>query len=246
MFNFLTRSSNNSKINAEHIELVSLHIPKSAGTSFRNTLKKVYGQTAVLRVDVTLEKGEGEKKALPFVKVNEKHYQKKALPKSAKVIHGHFSPASLNKGLSLPPDVPYITWFRHPVERVISNYYYLVERLEAIVKEEQRGVDILQKLVCDLEQYAQRPLNRNRIKKFMRGKPLKEFTFVGIQEHYEEDLAAMSQHFGWPKPPVLHHNRTGKKREIDDTLRQKIAEWNEQDMRLYEKALALRTARLEK
>lgn len=37
---------------SNQLELVSLHIPKTAGTSFRNILKDVYGASHVARLDI--------------------------------------------------------------------------------------------------------------------------------------------------------------------------------------------------
>ncbi len=39
-------------IQAPHLELISLHIPKTAGTSFRSNLVNVYGKKAVARFDI--------------------------------------------------------------------------------------------------------------------------------------------------------------------------------------------------
>ncbi|WP_421947534.1 hypothetical protein [Phaeodactylibacter xiamenensis] len=47
-----------SKI-GNQLELLSFHIPKSAGTSFRNMLRDVYGAEAVLRFDTPL-RGRGK------------------------------------------------------------------------------------------------------------------------------------------------------------------------------------------
>lgn len=230
------------KIDASNVKLISLHIPKSAGTSFRNTLKSIYGESAVIRLDISRKKIEEERQLI--LRINEKAYNKSSLSRRVDVLHGHFIIDDLQQQFELPANVPYITWLRHPVERVISNYYYLVERLESIIKEEQRNVDILNKMMRDLREYAKRPGNCNRMASFLGSKPLSSFEFIGIQEHYAEDLAAMSQHFGWPAPSVLHHNKTGSKHAVSEKLRQKIAEWNAEDMALYEEALALRAERL--
>ena len=47
---------------SNNIELVSIHIPKTAGTSFRNVLKSAYSRKSVVRFDIRRGKIEMEKK----------------------------------------------------------------------------------------------------------------------------------------------------------------------------------------
>ncbi len=213
------------------LQLVSIHIPKTAGTSFRNTLREVYGEDHVVRLDITLE----EEK----IRLNEKDWNGPRLSKDIQVAHGHFSPSLFQKYFR-ENEANYITWLRHPVERVISNYYYLVKRLKEELEEERKGLNILSKLQRSLEEYASAPLNQNRISKFLSGRALEDFAFVGIQEHYQADLQRLAQLLEWPTAPHFRHNVTGKRYEVSTDLRKQIASYNEADMILYEKGLELR------
>lgn len=220
----------------EHqLQLVSVHIPKTAGTSFRNTLKAVYGEQQVARLDITLEKED--------IRLNEQPWQGRRLPRTVQVVHGHFSPTLFYKYFRTS-EASFITWLRHPVERVLSNYYYLVKRLQEELQEEKKGLNILSKLQRSLEEYAAAPINQNRMAKFLTGKPLSDFSFVGIQDHYGEDLQYLAEHLGWQHAPHFQHNVTGKKYDLSPALRTQIAAWNEEDMHLYEQALELRQKRL--
>lgn len=216
------------------LQLISVHIPKTAGTSFRNTLKAVYGDDQVIRLDIDLQH--------EVVKVNQLNWQKKKLSSNVKVVHGHFSPY-LFENYFRPSPAPFITWLRHPVERVISNFYYLEKRLQELLEEEKKGLNILSKMQRNLEEYAATPLNQNRIAKFLHGRSLDDFTFVGIQEHYQKDLQQLGQKLGWKQLPYYHHNATGGDRMISADLRAEIARFNQEDMALYERALSLREKR---
>lgn len=213
------------------LQLVSVHIPKTAGTSFRNTLREVYGADKVVRLDITLEH---EK-----IRLDEQEWAGPRLPKKVAVAHGHFSPALFEKYFR-ETEANFITWLRHPVERVLSNYYYLVKRLEEELQEEQKGLNILSKLQRSLEEYASAPLNQNRISKFLAGRQLEDFAFVGIQEHYEQDLQRLAKRLNWPNAPHFKHNVTGKRYDVSAELRERIADYNQEDMQLYEQGLALR------
>ena len=123
------------KGNPSDIEIISIHIPKTAGTSFRNILKAVYSKEQVVRIDISLP---SEKTSFPSTS----HPPPKHLPRGCRVIHGHFRYRDLAEFYKLNSDIPIITWVRDPVERVISNYYYLRQVLEDILRNENRNINI--------------------------------------------------------------------------------------------------------
>ncbi len=220
------------------IELVSLHIPKTAGTSFRNILKSVYGEKAVVRVDIPLE--------------NEKASHEKAvqgpacLPGETRVLHGHFRVKDLAHHYRLDAGIPLITWVRDPVERVLSNYFYLQKVLRGILEEQKRNVALLNKMERTLLEYARAEIARNRIAKFLDGMKAEDFLFIGVQEFFEEDLADLSHLLHWKKTPPLHHNDSELQRApVSEEIRKEIRSLNERDIALYKEALALRKKRRE-
>ncbi len=219
-------------------ELISLHIPKTAGTSFRNILKSVYGEEQVVRFDIN-EKGE--------VRLNEEIYSKNILP-SVKVIHGHFIYNTLTEKFALPENFKIITWVRDPVKRVISNYFYLESRLRQILDEENKNLNILSKLQRSLIEYARADLNRNRQAKFLNGRPLKSFDFVGIQEFFDMEVSRLSNVLKWKKnPEVLFHNLTPlRDSNIDPDLLNEIRELNMEDVKIYNEALQIRNSLINK
>lgn len=216
-----------------HLELISIHIPKTAGTSFRNSLAGVYGDEAVVRLDIGLVRQE--------VRIREKIYLEKTLPRGTRVIHGHFSYPLLTRHFEVDPSLPIITWLRDPVSRVVSNYYYLAKRLAEELNEEQRGLNILRKMQRSLLQYAQDEANQNRMSRFLEGLSLEKMHFVGLVEQYDEDLKTLAVRMGWENYPVFYHNQTGKDTSsITDAERDIIRSLNQEDVALYEHALLLR------
>ena len=223
------------RVENKGLELISIHIPKTAGTSFRNTLKKTYGEQEVARLDIT-KKGR--------ISLNQKRFRDKTLPANVRVIHGHFSAAMFRDNFTVDSDIPYITWLRNPVDRVASNFYYLEKRLKEILDERGSNLNILSKMQKNLLEYASSPINQNRITKFLDGIELSQFLFVGIQEHYSEDLKQLSILLEWDKVEEYKHNITGtdyglSKKDIDF-----ISSCNKNDILLYEKALRLRDERI--
>ncbi|PSR12089.1 MAG: hypothetical protein DA408_14370 [Bacteroidetes bacterium] len=234
--NLLKKSLRQDQRIGTQLKLISVHIPKTAGTSFRNTLCAVYGQTAVARLDIHLEDEQ--------IRLNEQDFEALDLPRRVRVVHGHFSPKLLEKYFQIDPTTPVITWLRNPVERVVSNYYYLQSRLQEELREEEKGLNILSKMQRTLLEYAAAEVNQNRMSKFLAGRSLREFAFVGIQEFYETDLATMGHQMSWEQPPAFHHNATEKKEELSAAEYQAIAAWNAADMALYQEGLSLRQQRL--
>lgn len=213
--------------------MISIHIPKTAGTSFRNTLCGVYGQESVIRLDIGLDRDD--------VRINEKVYTEIALPSATQVVHGHFDFSSLAKRFHPDPTVPVITWLRDPVDRVVSNYFYLAKRLAEELREEEKGLNILSKMQRSLMEYARQEQARNRMSKFLQGMTLDQFRFVGFVEDYDQDLALLAARLGWKDYPTFRYNRTGKDTSMvsEEELRQ-IREWNSEDVALYDRALHMK------
>jgi hypothetical protein len=212
-------------------EIISLHIPKTAGTSFRNILKNVYGDDQVIRLDIN-EKG--------TIKVNEELYNGKQLP-SVKIIHGHFYYQTLKEKFDLPENIKFITWMRDPVKRVISNFNYLEKRLSEILTDAEE-YNILNNMPRSLIDYARLEFNRNKQYKFLSGNTLKDFVFVGINEYFEEDLIGLKKILNWPEiPEVLYQNKTESlEKNVPKEILNEIASLNSDDVELYNYALQLR------
>jgi hypothetical protein len=221
---------------APRIELISLHIPKTAGTSFRNILKSAYGERAVVRVDIPIESERAS---------HERAVQGPArLPRGARVLHGHFRVKDLRDRYGLEAGIPVVTWLRDPVERVVSNYFYLQGVLRGILNEEKRSVAILNKMERTLLEYARAEIAQNRIAKFLDGTKLGDLFFVGVQEYFDEDLTELAAKLGWKRTARLRQNSSeAHKAPVSAEIREEIRRLNGRDAALYEEALALRQRR---
>lgn len=221
-------------IQAPHLELISLHIPKTAGTSFRSYLLNVYGKNAVSRFDILKGK----------IWLDEKEFNGDVLPANIRVIHGHFVYAELAQRLDITSSMKKITWLRDPVERVVSNYYYLVDMMKYYMKEEENHINVLSKMQRTLEEYAADPVNRNRMSSFLSGISLNEFDFVGQIEQFNNHLQQLTSQLNWKQPTQVVHNNassvSSERNELSENLKQRIAVWNREDVQLYETAGQLR------
>ena len=209
-------------------DLISVHIPKTAGTAFRHVLIEVYGYAGVLE-------------DYPPDRIQQ---LEQAIDPKIKVIHGHFA---ADKYQALFPQAQKIVWLRHPLFRLISEYFFaktINDRANAI------HAQLLEKNLGILE-FAQIPQMQNFLSQKIAGVKLEEFDFVGIQEFYREDLAELKQILGWQnfQPTVKNSNQYPAYyqclQEIlgDRTLINQLAKLNQEDMQLYERALQLRAKR---
>ena len=223
------------KLNCENIELVSLHIPKTAGTSFRTVLQERYGKRAVLHFDIY---------ASGTIHAKGKKLKGDNLGKKTKVLHGHFAYADLFDKVAVQANTPVITWLRDPVERVVSNYFFLNKIIAARLQE---GPDenLMNRMGRSLKEFAQQEENQNVMSRFLAGADLQSFRFIGIQDYFEEDLQRLSKIMAWPAIKNRVHNATQlEKPQITEADYQLVAEANKKDLVLYQEALELRTESL--
>lgn len=215
------------------IEIVSIHIPKTAGTSFRNVLDGQYEPGAVARLDINNKLQ---------LRVNRKILKTARVPKDVKVIHGHFVFDVLRKFFALKDDVKVVTWLRDPVERVVSNFYYLEGQMREVMEIGVNRRNLRATMQRSLLEYARSPLSRNVMSAYLAGIPLEELFFIGLTDRFEDDLLELSRKLQWAKTPnVPKDNAAPKKRpELPIEVYAEIAELNSDDMALYARALELR------
>ncbi|MGF1493849.1 MAG: sulfotransferase family 2 domain-containing protein [Microcoleaceae cyanobacterium] len=147
------------------VELISVHIPKTAGTAFQKTLLHVYGSEQVLLdypPDRVYRPGE-------------------PIADSIKVIHGHFA---LKKYRNHFPEAYRIVWLRHPVFRLISEYFY------ALTIHDTKNVahaELFEKNL-DIVGFAKLPSMQNHMQRWLQEIELEDLYFVGLQEFYPQDI----------------------------------------------------------
>jgi len=176
----LQREAINSKL-----EIISVHIPKTAGTTFGQILAQVYGDAQVLFDNPQLDRV-GE---LPII---EPHIR---------AIHGHFP---VGKYAGHFPWAKRIVWLRHPIDRLLSHYFFL-KSFSMVHNDDPIHRLVLEKQISVVE-FAQQVGMFNVLAGFTYGLPLTDFYFVGIQEFLMEDLAELKTMLGWCEFSVAMFN----------------------------------------
>lgn len=230
--------------------LISLHLPKTAGTNFRALLESHYGDRLLDDYgDRPLHQGAVPRR-LRAIRAGIGlllHPQRLA---AVDAVHGHF--LALKYGLWRGgAGVRRVTWLRDPVERVASHYHYW-----------RRGYNpatagALQRRVVEegwtLERFCLGPELRNVYQQFLWGVPVARLDFVGITEHYATDAQDFARRILGlaDSPPVQGGDKENRNPEApgryveDPALRDRIERHHAADMALYHWALRRRQARLQ-
>lgn len=222
--------------------IISVHLPKTAGTSFAKTLERHFG-SALMRdyADKPLHTPEDERNRAALeagLHGSAKNFER------INCIHGHFLPIKY-QFLSEARDVTFIAWMRNPVERVLSHYYFWKRSYRPWRTEPLHRKMIKEKWT--VERFCLGPELKNMYSQFLYRFPIEDLGFIGITEHYDEDFAFFCERYldSHIKPEKLNVGKSGGAGyRIEASLREKIKEYHAKDMELYNRALERRSTRI--
>ncbi len=212
--------------------IVSVHIRKAAGSSFRAALKDYYGDSLLLDYGDQIGSSRVSSRIRRFKRKLAMHAARDGIARKYKIIHGHFF---ADKYRSLKAPLEYATFLRDPVERVLSNYYYLKRSADRAHGDSV----VIKKHQFTLEQYVAFPDARDVQAQFLSGLPLDRFAFVGLAEAYDESIKIFNQIFA-ADLAAAHNENTNPERarqyDVDDSVVELIRQHNRRDVELYEEA----------
>ncbi len=213
--------------------IISIHIRKCAGTTFRKSLANYFRKRVFF--DYGDEVGSTwpssiKKRQQSLVNAQQ---NKNSTQLNFDVIHGHFY---RDKYDFLDQRKRYITFLRDPVSRTLSNYFYLKRNLER----QNPDALIVNKLGFSLKEYIQHPDCRNLQSQYLKTNTLTEFEFVGITEEYKSSIDKLNATLGIDLTTSDAENVNDKAAEDYDVTPDTfnlIQKCNLEDLRLYELAL---------
>lgn len=219
-----------------------LHVPKTAGTSLFKVFTDILGKENVKAIESLTSVTNDIEKINKF-----------------QFIGGHFAYSDYLKYIG--KDRNTLTFLRNPVERFISQYYYLRNNVDdykfgyvqnarkldlksyaEYYSNKHRCGDVLNRQLWHFIEYESNMLNDNELLEIGK-KNLAKMDFVGICEEMTESIDMMCYNFNWPlvnEIPMV--NVTNKKpiyEEIDCSTLELIKELNDLDIQLYEYGLKL-------
>lgn len=200
--------------------IIFVHIPKTAGTSFRIAANNYYGEDNILN-------DYGRESQTTSAEILEYYYQSNDVDKLREeskrysLITGHYPVARYAEIFS---GSPIVTFIREPVTRMLSEYYHLKGR---------------QGLSDTLQEFYRKEEYCNRQTKLLGGKTIHELDFVGITDQYELSLSLFNKKFD-AGLEFLNMNKGTYKEDALATVPQadldEITRLNQSDIALYETA----------
>ena len=209
------------------LELISIHIPKTGGRSFREILFQVYEKRKVKKLNRNELKTPKDLVTIDLLG-------------SATILHGHLCYEQVRQ-LHLGDKARLVTWLRDPIERVFSNYCYSLRRTL------QRAIPSFGSEIT-LENFVRRSGQRNQMSFFLEGLSLSDLFFVGLTEYFSTDVRDLGRSLNWQEFDLVRVNENKNfKRKISPlspSQRSLIKELNEKDLVLYQEAINIRKERL--
>ena len=220
--------------------IISVHLPKTAGSSFLQALQSHFGSRLKRDYgDYPLHESSGERIRHALERGDE--FVTNRLDETA-CVHGHFLPIKY-RALDGVRDTTYVTWMREPVDRLISHYHYWIATYQP-----STSAPLHRRVVEEewtLEDFCMSEELRNVYAAFLWNFPLERFAFVGVMEHFDEDLDDFALRFLGSRLAKHRENIRGSAATPPTpATRQRIETFHEEDVLLYHKAVELRSNRI--
>lgn len=170
-------------------KIIFVHQPKTGGANFAKILKNSYGKKNVYR-----DKDRAKERLNEHLRSEGKEVVEHTDPfydrLKYNVIFGHFSPLKYKERF---PNAIYLTFFRDPIQRIISHYHYW-QRTEIT---DIRSVNPLRLIFMEqnlsLKDFAimikEDRIKENHLELFK----VANFDFVGIMEYYDRSLMLIKE-----------------------------------------------------
>lgn len=207
--------------------IVSIHIPKVGGTSFRQNL---FDNNDPERCLLVYDRDTANK-------VNSGTVFDSGHGPGPQVVHGHLRPH--RRLFDLSPRPFFVVWLRHPVDRLLSlhRYWSLLEPSGNPVHDEFLRTRPTPAVFA-------RSRVRHEMLTYFDQISLHEYDFVGLIEHYDDDLADLGRLLGWTEIVPYRANRTPSAEiDIRESDRAEIGRSLTDSIALYQQALSLRERR---
>jgi hypothetical protein len=219
--------------------IVSVHLPKTAGSSLRVVLERHFGSRLLLDyadLPINTPAAIRNRKALQdAASLNNRNYG------AYGCIHGHFLPA---KYLPLKESIGalFVTWLRDPLERMCSHYNFWKRTYDPY------SAPALHRRVVEeswsLEQFCFAAELKNFYAQFTWGFRAEFFDFIGITEHIDEDMTVFARRFlgtELKEVPTANVAPSDNSTEfLGANFHRQFRDFHEEDYRIYQAALTIR------
>ena len=213
--------------------LVSIHIPKTAGTTFGALLNNEFGSRLLLDYGDLVGYTAPEAIALRARRKAEVWSKRNDILANFDCIHGHFS---ADKYRGFAAEMSFIAFFRHPYQQAISNYYFLLRNPQI----EHPGVKIFHEQKMTIQAFLSSEHSVNIQTELLGSLPLDELSVIGITEQFSRSLALFNATYARNLGALRSNTnprRTTEEYPVDPEIMDMVKRFREQDIDLYQRAL---------
>lgn len=222
--------------------LISIHIPKCAGSSFTVILKNWFNKGYLPHYHNEIENTPPEK-----YKMRSKFLRN--LFGSRICIHGHFNHERGNGVQDYYPDITqFITFVRDPFDVHLSNYFFVKKNAKKDKKIAYRA-GTLRPLTDDsvnikdylglskksfMGAFFSSEINLNNYQEILE----RDFVYIGVVEKFQESVDILAEKLGFPTVIVPQENVSNWTEIIPEGAREEFMANNPLEMAIYEYALS--------
>ena len=173
------------------LDVFSLHVPKTGGTSFSKCLSEIYGKNFIPHYPELEKQGMESLDAL----IN------------GKCVHGHLI---LDRYQELCQEAELVTWLRNPVGRTVSLYLHILSNPDS-------NNEFHERVYMDkpsILEFCEMPENQNQLFYWIGDRNPEDFKFIGFLETAQASIVKCSSALGWTHVPNFPWNNKTPKRNI--------------------------------
>ena len=213
--------------------LLSIHVPKAAGNSFREALHAAFGDRFMKDYGDWAGFNVPEANSRRALREQAMRARRDELAAKYDVIHGHFI-ADKYKGLF--PEEQYIAFFRDPYQQALAHYYFLERNPQREHPEEK----IFHEAKMGILDYLEWEAFRDHQTQFLGSLSVDDLAFVGLTEDYGKSLELFKQRFGIDlgseRFENVNNEREGSGYEVTPEVREAVKKYRAADIETYERA----------
>ena len=171
------------------IEVLSLHIPKTGGTSFRKCLGEIYQGSFISH----------------YPKLDNQGTETIDISEDMRCVHGHLI---LDSYQDLCEGANFVTWLRNPVDRILSLYHHILSNPDF---SNEFHVRVFKDRPSILE-FCEMPENQNQLFYWIGDRNPEDFKFIGFLETTQASIVKCAAALGWSYVPEFPWENKTKKR----------------------------------
>lgn len=194
------------------INYVFVHIPKTAGTSFKKGLDKVIGKNKIA-YDYGQDSKDTSDSVIRYIYNKDKSAFEEL--ESHTIIAGHFCADKYHKYF---PGAKFITFVRNPVERAWSEFMHVKRHYG---------------YRHSFEEFVMNPEQRNQMVSYFGKLSIDDFEFIGLTSEYKRSLDIFKDKCGLCLPEYNYNRGSGRKILLSQEEVKLVEEYNAADIVLY-------------